>query len=291
MSKYLCLSGNRKLECGRTPLIMGIINVTPDSFYEGSRVLDAGLAIDRAMAMEEEGADILDFGAESTRPGSAALGVEEELQRLMPVIREIRKRSSTLISVDTRHGEVARACLEEGVDIINDISALHDPAMAGIVLSYGAAVILMHMKGEPGTMQADPRYENCALEVRDFLRASVAKALEAGIRPDSIVLDPGIGFGKNLAHNIELLSMLHLLTDSEYPVLVGVSRKRCIGEMTGRVVGDRLAGSIGAACAAWAQGADIFRVHDVAPTKDALRVYSTLHKVRDTTASGSSDEY
>jgi dihydropteroate synthase len=259
---------------------MGIINVTPDSFYEGSRTLDTGFAIDRALAMMEEGADILDFGAESTRPGSTALTTEEELRRLVPVIREIRKRSSALVSIDTRHGEVARACLEEGADIVNDISALNDPTTAKIVCEYGAALVLMHMKGEPGTMQVDPRYEHCGSEVKEYLFASVVKALEAGIKPASIVLDPGIGFGKNLGHNIELLSTLHLLTDSEYPVLVGVSRKRCIGEITGRAVEDRLAGSIGAACAAWSQGADIFRVHDVAPTKDALAVYSAINRER-----------
>jgi len=198
---------------------------------------------------------------------------EEEKRRLIPAIRQFRQQSDAIISVDTRRADVARAALDEGADIINDIGALGDPGMASAVAAAGAAVVLMHMRGDPATMQANPVYADCAVEVRDFLLGSVREALAAGISRASILLDPGIGFGKQLSHNVDLLRRLYLLTESDYPVLVGLSRKRFIGELTGKTVEERLAGSLGAACAAWMRGADIFRVHDVAATKDALTVF------------------
>ncbi|HWR10221.1 MAG TPA: dihydropteroate synthase [Rectinemataceae bacterium] len=273
MKRYLSLPGSRTLELGVRPVIMGIVNVTPDSFFGESRRLDPLEAAERALALIGEGADILDFGAESTRPGSAPVDPEEEKRRLIPAIRQFRKLSSAVISVDTRRADVAAAALDEGADIVNDIGALGDPSMAEAVARAGAAVVLMHMLGDPSTMQENPRYDDCAVEVRDFLGAATRKALDAGVSRAGIVLDPGIGFGKRLEHNLDLLERLYLLAESGYPVLVGLSRKRFVGEITGKPVEERLAGSLGAACAARARGADIFRVHDVAATMDALKVF------------------
>ncbi len=258
---------------GVRPLVMGIVNITTDSFFDESRRPDPVQAAERAAALAGEGADILDFGAESTRPGSAAVEPDEEKRRLIPAVREFRKISSAVLSVDTRHAEVARAALDAGADIINDVSALKDPAMASVIAAGGAGAVLMHMLGDPSTMQENPRYGDCAAEVRDFLLVAARKALDSGVRPEGIILDPGVGFGKLLAHNLDLLKRLYLLVESGYPVLVGLSRKRFVGELTGKAVEGRLAGSIGAACASWAAGADIFRVHDVAATRDALLVF------------------
>jgi len=278
MKRYLSLPGCRTLELGLKPVIMGIVNVTPDSFFGESRRPDPVQAAERALTLEEEGAEILDFGAESTRPGSEPVSPEEESRRLIPAIRQFRMRSKALLSVDTRHADIARAALDEGADIINDIGALDAPGMATAVASYGAAVVLMHMRGSPAMMQSDPSYDDCSIEVRDFLLASVRRALDAGISQSSIVLDPGIGFGKLLAHNLDLLRRLYLLAGCGYPVLVGLSRKRFVGELTGQPVEGRLAGSLGAACAAWDQGADILRVHDVAATRDALTVFTAARQ-------------
>ncbi|HEY9053631.1 MAG TPA: dihydropteroate synthase [Rectinemataceae bacterium] len=276
MTRNLSLPSGRILELGDSPCIMGIVNVTPDSFFADSRRIDPAAAAERGLELEAEGAAILDFGAESTRPGSLPIAEEEEAARLLPAIREFRRRSNAVLSVDTRHGSVARAALDAGADIINDISALADPDMARIAAAGGAALVLMHMRGEPSTMQEKPSYDDCATEVRAFLLAAAAKALDAGVLPQAIVLDPGIGFGKTLEHNLELLGALPLLAECGYPVLVGLSRKRMIGELTGRAVEERSPGSIGGACAAWALGADIVRVHDVAATRDALRVFSAV---------------
>lgn len=273
MRRFLSLPAGRSLELGLRPVIMGIVNVTPDSFFSASRRFDPAQAAQRAMELLGEGADILDFGAESTRPGSEPVDPEEEKRRLIPAIRDFRRQSDAIISVDTRRADVARAALEEGADIVNDIGALGDPGMAPAIAAAGAAAVLMHMRGNPATMQANPEYADCGIEVRDFLLDAARKAMAAGISRSSIVLDPGIGFGKQLSHNVDLLRRLYLLAESDYPVLVGLSRKRFIGELTGKAVEERLAGSLGAACAAWMRGADIFRVHDVAATKDALAVF------------------
>ena len=275
--RSLSLPRGRTLEWGLKPLVMGIVNLTPDSFFADSRRLDPIEAADRAQTLAGEGAAVLDFGAESTRPGSRELDPAEERARLVPALREFRRRDSrTAVSVDTRHEAVARAALDEGADIVNDIAALGDPGMASTAARYGAAVVLMHMKGEPATMQEEPSYADCAAEVRDFLLRAAARALAEGIPASAIVLDPGIGFGKTYAHNLDLIERLYLLEECGYPVLVGLSRKRMIGELTGRKVEERLAGSLGAACAAWARGADILRVHDVAATVDALSAFSAL---------------
>jgi dihydropteroate synthase len=273
--RSLGLPLGRSLALDRGPLVMGIVNVTPDSFYARSRLRTALEAAEAALAMEAEGAALVDLGGESTRPGSEAVGEQEELERVIPAVEAIRARSSVPISVDTRKASVAAAAIAAGADIVNDISALsYDPAMAALVARNGTAVVLMHMRGEPRTMQEDPSYADCAAEVASFLAEAAERALAAGIARDRIVLDPGIGFGKRLEDNLDLLARLGLVAALGYPVLVGLSRKRIVGALTGRGVDGRLAGSLGAACAAFEAGARIFRVHDVSETVDALAVFA-----------------
>jgi dihydropteroate synthase len=256
---------------------MGIVNVTPDSFFSPSRHDSAISAADEALAMEAQGAAIIDVGGESTRPGSDYVGEAEELARVLPAIEAIRARSGITLSVDTRHSSVAAAALDAGADIINDITALYgDPAMLGVVLAKDASVVLMHMQGEPKTMQRSPSYVDCAVEVRDFLAKAASRARAAGIGEDRILVDPGIGFGKALSDNLELLSRLDAVVDLGYPVLAGLSRKAFVGAITGKDAEGRLAGSLGAACAAYERGARVFRVHDVAATVDALAVYAAI---------------
>ncbi len=271
------LPNGRSLDLGRAPehlpCIMGIVNITQDSFFEGSRRPEPIAAIDTALDMIRQGASIIDFGAESTRPGSREIDSEEELSRVLPVLEGFRAASDSVVSVDTRHPRVAEAALAAGADIINDIEALQRPGMAEVVARGRAAVILMHMQGTPQNMQQNPSYENCLEEVRSFLEGAADYAIDAGISPDAIILDPGIGFGKLKEHNIALLQGIKRIASLGYPVLIGLSRKRLIGELTGKDVADRLAGSLGAALAAWLNGAQILRVHDVAETLDALRAF------------------
>jgi dihydropteroate synthase len=285
----LSLPRGRSLGAGRAragALVMGVINVTPDSFYPLSRSRSAAEAAEAALAMEAEGADIVDIGGESTRPGSEYVGEAEELERVVPAVEAIRARSAIPISIDTRKAAVAAAALEAGADIVNDVSSLGaDPAMADLVARSGAAVVLMHMRGEPKTMQDAPRYADCAAEVAEYLGAAAGRAIAAGIARDRIIVDPGIGFGKRLEDNLDLISRLGLVADLGYPVLVGLSRKAFVGAIAGRAAEGRLAGSLGAACAAFAGGARIFRVHDVAATIDALAVFSAASGGR---ASGAS---
>jgi dihydropteroate synthase len=255
--------------------VMAIVNATPDSFYAPSRRRASLEARDAALAAFAAGAAVVDVGGESTRPGSDPVGLEEELERVIPAVEAIRRESDLPISVDTRKAAVALAALGAGADIVNDISALADPATARYAAAAGAAVVLMHMKGEPKTMQEAPSYADCASEVHGFLAAAAVAALEAGIRPTAVALDPGIGFGKRLEDNLGLLSRLDGLAALGYPLLVGLSRKSFIGAVTGRPAEARLAGSLGAACASYARGARIFRVHDVAETVDALSLYAS----------------
>ncbi|MEN6499054.1 MAG: dihydropteroate synthase [Rectinema sp.] len=275
--RILRLPNGRRLRLGSAlndlPCIMGIVNVNQDSFFEGSRKPDPTSAVEAALDMVGLGAEIVDFGAESTRPGSTEIEVDEELARLLPAIEGFRAVSGAVISVDTRHPEVAEAALRAGADIVNDIEALARPGMADIVARAEAAVVLMHMQGTPQTMQRAPSYADCLGEVYSFLEGAAERALEAGIAPEAIIIDPGIGFGKLKEHNLVLLKGIDRLKNLGYPVLIGVSRKRLIGELTGRDVPERLAGSLGAVLAAWLNGADIIRVHDVAPTIDTLRVF------------------
>lgn len=257
------------------PRIMGIVNITPDSFSDGGRWASPDAAIDHALRLADEGADILDLGAESTRPGSDPVPVEEELSRLMPVLEALAGRTRALISVDTRNAEVMRRAADAGADILNDISALtHDPEAMEVAAESGLPVILMHALGDPKTMQVDPRYDDVALDVFDYLESRVRSAEAAGIDRSRLIVDPGIGFGKTLDHNLELMAQTALLHALGLPVLIGASRKRFIGTLTGvEQAPERVSGSIGAALAAVSQGAQIIRVHDVAATRQALTVW------------------
>jgi len=252
---------------------MGIINTTPDSFFGDSRMGTTDAVVDRAAAMIRDGASILDVGGESSRPDAQYVGVDEELARVIPAVSAIRSRWDIALSVDTRKARVARESVQAGADIINDIAALgDDPDMAGFCAQAGLPVVLMHMKGIPATMQNEPYYDDCAAEVRAWLVSAADRAIQAGIARSAIVLDPGVGFGKRLQDNLQLLARLDELVCTGYPVLVGLSRKSFVGALTGRQADGRLAGSLAAACAARIRGASIFRVHDVAETVDALTV-------------------
>lgn len=255
------------------PLVMGIVNVTPDSFSDGGRHLDARTAIAAGHAMLEAGADLLDIGGESTRPGAAPVTVEEELARILPVVRELAKAAT--VSVDTRNAATMRAALEAGAEVVNDVSALrHDPGAARVVAEAECSVVLMHMRGDdPRTMQQDIAYDDVALDVADFLAERIAFAEAHGIPRSRIAVDPGIGFGKRLPENLVLTERLPLLAGLGCPILFGASRKRFIGELAGVEQAERrVVGSVAAAIAAAERGAAILRVHDVAETVQALAV-------------------
>ena len=263
------------------PQVMGILNVTPDSFSDGGRFLAPEAALAQAQAMAK-GADVLDIGGESTRPGAAEVPVAEEVARTAPVIAALRAGGLEVpISVDTRKAGVARAALAAGAGIVNDVAAMgFDPEMASVVAGSGAPVILMHSVKTPATMQDDPRYEDVLLDVYDFLKARIAAAMAAGIGRDRIMVDPGIGFGKTVAHNLALLQRLSLFHDLGVPVLLGVSRKRFIGTIGEEPVAERrMPGSVAVALAGVAQGMQVVRVHDVAETRQALRLWQAVNGV------------
>jgi dihydropteroate synthase len=263
---------------------MGILNTTPDSFSDGGRLNGLDAALGRARAMVAEGADILDIGGESTRPGAGVVPIDEEIARTAPLIAAIRAAGiATPISIDTRKAAVAQAALAAGADMVNDVSALtFDPALAGVVAAKGVPVCLMHAQGTPETMQLAPSYRDVVAEVRDHLAARMDWALAQGIAPGRVVLDPGIGFGKTVEHNLTLLRHLDALTALGAPVLVGASRKKFIGTITGVDVADRrLAGSLAVALHAAAGGAAILRVHDVAETRQALAIWAALRDTAD----------
>ena len=255
------------------PSVMGVVNVTPDSFSDGGVHLDPDVAADAARRMVEEGAAIVDVGGESTRPGSAGVSAEEELQRVVPVLE--RLGPDIPLSIDTSKAEVARAALERGALLVNDVTALRaDPELAGVVAGAGAYLCLMHMQGEPRTMQSDPRYGDVAAEVASFLEERLAFAVAQGIPENRICLDPGIGFGKTVAQNLELVRRLDVLLALGRPVLVGFSRKSSLRRLTGS--DDLLGASVAAAVAAFERGATILRVHDVKPHVDALVVAGAI---------------
>ncbi len=261
------------LDLGRTR-VMGVVNVTPDSFSDGGRYLATEAAIAHALQLEAEGADILDIGGESTRPGSDPVDLEEECRRVLPVIAALARRSKARISVDTRKAEVMRRAADEGAHIVNDVSALgHDPRALEVAAGLGLPVVLMHAQGEPRTMQLAPRYDDVVLDVYDALEARIEACERAGIPRARLIVDPGIGFGKNLAHNLALLGSLSILHGLGCPVLLGASRKSFIGRLTGAGAGERLPGSLAAALLGVAQGVHILRVHDVAATRQALAVW------------------
>ena len=258
------------------PRIMGVVNVTPDSFSDGGQTFDAGAAIARGEAFREAGADILDVGGESTRPGAAPVSVEAELNRVLPVVRGLA--GGAVVSVDTRRARVMKAACEAGASIVNDVTALSGEADSlAVAAEAGAAVVLMHMKGEPATMQTAPAYADAALDVYDYLAERIAACEAAGIARPRIAVDPGIGFGKTLAHNLRILSRLALFRGLGCAVAFGVSRKSFIARLSRNApVGERLAGSLAASLAGMARGAHILRVHDVAETRQALDVWEAI---------------
>jgi dihydropteroate synthase len=255
------------------PAVMGVLNVTPDSFSDGGRFLAAGEALAQARRMVAEGAAVIDVGAESTRPGSARVPAAEQIERLRPILPEL-SRLGAIVSIDTTRAEVAEFALDAGAAIVNDVSAgRDDPALLPLVARRGAVVILMHMLGEPATMQQNPVYQDVVGEVREFLAERLAAAQRAGVPRERCIVDPGIGFGKRLEHNLALLSGIGRLAELGRPVMVGPSRKRFLGELTGvQDPAGRTAGTIAACLEAWRAGATLFRVHDVAPVVQALAV-------------------
>ena len=275
----------RTLNCARRPLdlqrprVMGILNITPDSFSDGGRLyrqgVDLGRVTDVACAMIEAGADLLDIGGESTRPGAEPVSYSEECRRVMPVLERLLELDA-IVSIDTRKPAVAKMAIQAGVHLVNDVTGMTNPDMIDTVADSDVAVCVMHMQGEPGTMQADPRYDDVVCDIRGFLARQMERCLKAGIGQDRLVLDPGFGFGKNIDHNLALLRNLSEVKVHDLPLLVGLSRKRMIGTITGRGMEDRMVGSVAAAMLAVQRGADILRVHDVGATVDALKVLAAV---------------
>ncbi|MDA1043927.1 MAG: dihydropteroate synthase [Verrucomicrobia bacterium] len=270
---------DRRVALHSRPLLMGILNVTPDSFSDGGLHSQVDLAIAHARHMQAQGADIIDIGGESTRPGAQPVSAAVECARVLPVIEGLMAENGPLISIDTTKAEVARRALQAGACIVNDVSAARsDPAMADLVAQTGAGIVVMHMQGEPRTMQENPRYGDVVEDVLAFLLGR-AEALERhGVKHEQIMIDPGIGFGKTAEHNIALLAHLERFCDGPYPVLVGLSRKRFLATITTREVGDRLAGSLAAAMVCAQKGVAVMRVHDVPQTYDVFRVLKALRQ-------------
>ncbi len=258
------------------PLVMGILNTTPDSFSDGGRFLNTRLAVDHALVMQKEGADIIDIGGESTRPGAPSVTIEDEAARVLPVIEAIRRESAIAISVDTSKPELMRRAVEAGADMINDVNALQAPQAVEVCAELGVPVCVMHMQGQPRTMQTNPHYDDVVGDIKRFLQQRVAACEAAGIDRGHIMIDPGFGFGKTLAHNLSLLGHLEQFEELGLPLLVGMSRKSMLGMILDAEVDDRLYGSIAAAVIACTRGARIFRVHDVKPSVDALRVCAAV---------------
>ncbi|MBI5392834.1 dihydropteroate synthase [Candidatus Woesearchaeota archaeon] len=261
--------------------LMGIVNLTADSFYDGGKYIPVESAIEHAIQLIEDGADILDFGAESSRPGAVSITAEQELERLLPVIKAIKQyivdnQLPVLISVDTCKTIVAEECLKIGADIINDIAGLSDSAMAKIIAKYDASVVIMHMQGTPQTMQVNPKYEDIVAEIKRFLAERAMLAKKAGIKQQNIILDPGIGFGKTVEHNLEIIRNLDVFVSLGYPVLLGVSRKSFIGKITGADAQERLAGTIAMNTIALLQGVSYLRVHDVKEHKQVAQIVEEL---------------
>jgi dihydropteroate synthase len=272
---------DRILDLSRRPLIMGIVNVTPDSFSDGGLFTEISAAVAHGLRLAQEGADLLDIGGESSRPGARAVPLEEELRRVVPVVEQLAAQASLPLSVDTCKSEVARQCLAAGARIINDITALGgDAAMPEVVRAAGAGVILMHMQGTPATMQDQPHYDDVVGDILRFLETRLRDLIDLGIAKERIVVDPGIGFGKTVRHNLELLARLEEFQTLGRPVCLGVSRKGFLGQVLQRPVPQRLAGSLAAASYALSRGAvQILRVHDVAETCDLVTVLQAISQV------------
>lgn len=273
MSFFTC--GKYRLDLAQ-PRVMGIVNVTPDSFSDGGKYESIDKAVEHALSLVEEGADILDIGGESTRPGATPVSLQEELKRVVPVIEQLARQANVPLSIDTYKPEVMRAAIDAGIHMVNDVRALQEPGALEIVAGSNAGVCLMHMQGTPQTMQLDPQYENAVTEVKAFLKERMDAAVAAGIAAERIVLDPGFGFGKRTAHNLQLLRKLQDFRELGRPLLVGLSRKSVLGQITGGDVYVRLHASIAASVISAMKGAKIIRVHDVKATVDALKVVSAV---------------
>jgi dihydropteroate synthase len=267
--------GDKTLDLSR-PIVMGVLNVTPDSFSDGGRFLPLEAAVAHGLRLVEEGAAIIDIGGESTRPGAAPVSVEEELRRVLPVVERLREATQAVISVDTSKPEIIREAAAAGAGLINDVRALTEPGALEAAAASGSAICVMHMQGDPRTMQRAPSYVDVVKEVKAFLDERVQRCRAAGVSPDRIVVDPGFGFGKNLEHNLELLRRLRDL-QGEWPLLVGLSRKSMVGTLTGRSAGERVHGSVALAVIASINGARIVRAHDVAATVDALKMVAAVY--------------
>ena len=265
-------------------LIMGILNVTPDSFSDGGKYLEKNTAINHALEMIDQGADIIDIGGESTRPFSDPVSLKEEISRVVPVIEGIRKKSDICISIDTTKSQVATAALNSGASLINDVSAMEvDPLMVDVALKFDCPLIIMHMKGTPKNMQDDPQYESLISDIKDYLLDRIDFIISKGINPKKIVIDPGIGFGKTVENNFEIINNLKHFTSMDFPVLLGASRKSFIGISLNLPEEDRLEGSLAANIIGFQNGAKIFRVHDVAETNKALiianKIFNSNHLI------------
>lgn len=266
---------------GSPALILGIVNVTPDSFSDGGRYLDEDAAVAHGLRLVQEGADLLDIGGESTRPGATPVSVDDELQRVLPVVVRLAQATPIPLSIDTSKPAVARACLTVGAKVINDVTALADPEMVEVARTSGAGIILMHMQGNPRTMQLDPRYDDVVQDIRQFLEARLHDLEQLGIAGQRVALDPGFGFGKTFDHNLELLARLGELRQAGRPICFGVSRKGFLGQITGRPRDQRTVGSVALACDAMSQGAaHILRVHDVRETRDAVQLLAAITERR-----------
>ncbi len=272
----------RLLEFDRRPLLMGIINVTPDSFSDGGKFLETSAAVDQALRLVDEGADLLDIGGESTRPYSNSVAADEELSRVVPVFEALANRVQVPLSIDTSKAAVAQAALEAGAEIINDVTAFtSDPDMLGVAVDSDAGICAMHMQGNPQTMQDNPRYDDVVEEVRGYLQSRLAALKQAGIRAERICLDPGIGFGKTHQHNLELLAQCGKLHDLGCPLLVGPSRKGFLGKLLGDKRADRTSATVGVALSLARQGVQIIRVHDVRPVHEALLAFAASGGIDD----------
>lgn len=273
---HYLVCGDRSLSLSRT-IIVGILNVTPDSFSDGGRFENKSVALWHAESMQQQGAEVIDVGGESTRPGASPVSTEQELDRVVPIVEALRTNIDTVISVDTSKPLVMQAATAAGAGMINDVNALRSDGAVTVAAQSGASVCLMHMLGEPRTMQVDPTYEDVVWEVRDYLFSRAQTCIEGGIDAKQILIDPGFGFGKTVDHNLELIRNLNKL-GNDYPVMVGLSRKSMIGKLLGLSIDARVHASVALALVAIGNGARLVRVHDVGPTRDAVRMYEAIYE-------------
>lgn len=284
MNSRRILCRGKALDFSKRTCIMGILNVTPDSFSDGGLFYDKEKAVSHALEMAGQGADIIDIGGESTRPGADEISIDQEIDRVVPVIEALRNQSDIIISIDTYKSKTARYALEAGADIINDISGLNfDPEMSEVAAKYDTPVIIMHIKGTPKNMQNNPHYNNLIDEIKGYLKNSIKKAVEAGINRQKIIIDPGIGFGKSVKDNYIILNRLNEFLDIDCPVLMGVSRKSFIGKLLDLSENERIMGTAAAVAVSVVNGADIVRVHDVAEMAEVVRVADSIKRPYDLT--------